>query len=255
VYRQEQRGPPRSRAAAAVFCRRRRCCEAPGHRRSSCCSQTAPSLRPSQVRQRGDRRARVIWQQSCDAVCRRVARRRLQPPPTNHLTTPSARRRTASHQQHAITPIPPPHRRRPSRRATTPRAILPVDAPAKYEETITRSQARSVLGAWVVVCCGGGRLLHLCVLRQQGRGSAVPSPHPTHPNQPNPTPTPTPYLTAVILGGGAGTRLYPLTKARAKAAVPIAGAYRLIDIPMSNCLNSGISKVYVLTQVRGPMDE
>ena len=51
-------------------------------------------------------------------------------------------------------------------------------------------------------------------------------------------------VAAVILGGGAGTRLYPLTKSRAKPAVPIGGAYRLIDVPMSNCLNSGISKVY-----------
>ena len=56
-------------------------------------------------------------------------------------------------------------------------------------------------------------------------------------------------MAAVILGGGAGTRLYPLTKQRAKPAVPIGGAYRLIDVPMSNCINSGISKVYVLTQV------
>ena len=56
---------------------------------------------------------------------------------------------------------------------------------------------------------------------------------------------------AVILGGGAGTRLYPLTKQRAKPAVPIGGAYRLIDVPMSNCINSGINKIYVLTQVGG----
>ena len=56
-------------------------------------------------------------------------------------------------------------------------------------------------------------------------------------------------VAAVILGGGAGTRLYPLTKQRAKPAVPIGGAYRLIDVPMSNCINSGIQKMYVLTQV------
>jgi glucose-1-phosphate adenylyltransferase len=55
-------------------------------------------------------------------------------------------------------------------------------------------------------------------------------------------------FTAIILGGGAGTRLYPLTKQRAKPAVPIGGAYRLIDVPMSNCINSGISKIYILTQ-------
>jgi glucose-1-phosphate adenylyltransferase len=53
---------------------------------------------------------------------------------------------------------------------------------------------------------------------------------------------------AIILGGGAGTRLYPLTKQRAKPAVPLAGKYRLIDIPVSNCINSEIYKIYVLTQ-------
>lgn len=53
---------------------------------------------------------------------------------------------------------------------------------------------------------------------------------------------------AVILGGGKGTRLYPLTKERSKPAVPIAGKYRLVDIPISNCLNSGIRRIYVLTQ-------
>ena len=53
---------------------------------------------------------------------------------------------------------------------------------------------------------------------------------------------------AIILGGGAGSRLYPLTKVRAKPAVPIAGKYRLIDIPISNCINSEILKIYVLTQ-------
>ena len=53
---------------------------------------------------------------------------------------------------------------------------------------------------------------------------------------------------AIILGGGAGTRLYPLTKMRAKPAVPLAGKYRLIDIPISNCFNSNINKMYVMTQ-------
>lgn len=53
---------------------------------------------------------------------------------------------------------------------------------------------------------------------------------------------------ALILGGGRGTRLYPLTKVRSKPAVPVAGKYRLIDIPLSNCINSNILKVYVLTQ-------
>ncbi|KAI8030996.1 hypothetical protein LOK49_LG01G03438 [Camellia lanceoleosa] len=53
---------------------------------------------------------------------------------------------------------------------------------------------------------------------------------------------------AIILGGGAGIRLFPLTKSNAKPAVPIGGSYRLIDVPMSNCINSGINKVYILTQ-------
>jgi len=52
----------------------------------------------------------------------------------------------------------------------------------------------------------------------------------------------------VIMGGGRGTRLYPLTKERSKPAVPVAGKYRLIDLPISNCINSGLNKIYVLTQ-------
>lgn len=55
-------------------------------------------------------------------------------------------------------------------------------------------------------------------------------------------------LIAVILGGGAGSRLYPLTAARSKPAVPIAGKYRLVDIPISNCINSNINRIFVLTQ-------
>lgn len=53
---------------------------------------------------------------------------------------------------------------------------------------------------------------------------------------------------AVILGGGQGTRLFPLTKLRSKPAVPVAGKYRLVDIPISNCINSGVRRIYVLTQ-------
>src|SRR3974377_1380047 len=53
---------------------------------------------------------------------------------------------------------------------------------------------------------------------------------------------------SLILGGGKGTRLYPLTRHRSKPAVPIAGKYRLIDIPISNCINSGFRRIYVLTQ-------
>ncbi|MEX1054781.1 MAG: sugar phosphate nucleotidyltransferase, partial [Rhodothermales bacterium] len=55
-------------------------------------------------------------------------------------------------------------------------------------------------------------------------------------------------LLAVILGGGAGTRLFPLTMHRSKPAVPLGGKYRLIDIPVSNCINSSINRIFVLTQ-------
>src|SRR5688572_17898895 len=52
----------------------------------------------------------------------------------------------------------------------------------------------------------------------------------------------------VALGGGAGTRLYPLTQLRSKPAVPFGGKYRIIDVPLSNCLNSGLNRIYLLTQ-------
>lgn len=55
-------------------------------------------------------------------------------------------------------------------------------------------------------------------------------------------------ITAIVLGGGRGTRLYPLTRNRSKPAVPLAGNYRLIDVPVSNCINSDINRIYVLTQ-------
>lgn len=55
-------------------------------------------------------------------------------------------------------------------------------------------------------------------------------------------------IVAVIMGGGRGTRLYPLTQERCKPAVPLAGKYRLVDIPISNCLNSGINRIFLLTQ-------
>jgi len=55
-------------------------------------------------------------------------------------------------------------------------------------------------------------------------------------------------VVALVLGGGRGTRLFPLTKYRSKPAVPLAGNYRLIDIPLSNCINSGLNRMYVLTQ-------
>src|SRR5215467_4982521 len=53
---------------------------------------------------------------------------------------------------------------------------------------------------------------------------------------------------SVILGGGRGTRLFPLTKDRSKPAVPLGGKYRLVDIPISNCINSGLLRIYLLTQ-------
>ena len=57
-----------------------------------------------------------------------------------------------------------------------------------------------------------------------------------------------PKVISIVLGGGRGTRLYPLTDTRSKPAVPIAGKYRLVDIPISNCLNSGFNRIFVLTQ-------
>jgi glucose-1-phosphate adenylyltransferase len=55
-------------------------------------------------------------------------------------------------------------------------------------------------------------------------------------------------MLAVILGGGAGTRLFPLTRDRAKPAVPLAGKYRIVDVPISNCINSGLDRIFVVTQ-------
>ena len=57
-----------------------------------------------------------------------------------------------------------------------------------------------------------------------------------------------PSVISIVLGGGRGTRLFPLTYSRSKPAVPIAGKYRLVDIPISNCLNSGYNRILVLTQ-------
>jgi len=55
-------------------------------------------------------------------------------------------------------------------------------------------------------------------------------------------------VVSLILGGGKGTRLFPLTELRSKPAVPLAGKYRLIDIPISNCINSDLSRIYLITQ-------
>src|SRR5919106_1994851 len=57
-----------------------------------------------------------------------------------------------------------------------------------------------------------------------------------------------PNVLAVILGGGAGTRLFPLTQQRSKPAVPLGGKYRLVDVPISNCINSNVIRIFVLTQ-------
>lgn len=67
-------------------------------------------------------------------------------------------------------------------------------------------------------------------------------------NAAKPTASMTIKMIALILGGGTGSRLFPLTSQRSKPAVPIAGKYRLIDIPISNCLNSGVKRMFVLTQ-------
>src|ERR1041385_8270865 len=55
-------------------------------------------------------------------------------------------------------------------------------------------------------------------------------------------------VVCIILGGGGGKGLYPLTRDRATPAVPLAGNYRLVDVPISNCINSGLRQIYVLTQ-------
>ena len=57
-----------------------------------------------------------------------------------------------------------------------------------------------------------------------------------------------PKVLSIILGGGKGTRLYPLTQSRSKPAVPFGGKHRIVDIPISNCINSGLRQIYVLTQ-------
>ena len=53
---------------------------------------------------------------------------------------------------------------------------------------------------------------------------------------------------SVVMGGGRGSRLFPLTRDRSKPAVPLAGKYRLVDIPISNCINSRLNQIYLLTQ-------
>jgi len=67
-------------------------------------------------------------------------------------------------------------------------------------------------------------------------------------SSPRPTISVSREVISVVLGGGAGTRLFPLTKDRSKPAVPLAGKYRIVDIPISNCLNSGLKRIFLLTQ-------
>src|SRR5205085_820314 len=76
-----------------------------------------------------------------------------------------------------------------------------------------------------------------------GRGPS-PTPRGPDPNEARPMSK----VLSIILGGGRGTRLYPLTKLRSKPAVPIGGKYRMIDIPISNCINSDLTRIHVLTQ-------
>src|SRR5436305_7698253 len=80
------------------------------------------------------------------------------------------------------------------------------------------------------------------------KSGSVRDPLPAAASPPALPPGTTERTLAVIMGGGAGTRLFPLTKDRAKPAVPLGGKYRLVDIPISNCLNAGLRSIYVLTQ-------
>ena len=84
---------------------------------------------------------------------------------------------------------------------------------------------------------------------REGRGGAIKLEADKHAIMPQPIRSSRNSSTlCVIMGGGQGTRLFPLTKDRAKPAVPLAGKYRLVDIPISNCINSGLRRIYVLTQ-------
>src|SRR5690606_2425591 len=87
--------------------------------------------------------------------------------------------------------------------------------------------------------CGAGHRRALTAPPQPSRGGGAVSTKTFRDND---------RVLSVIMGGGAGTRLFPLTKERAKPAVPLAGKYRLVDIPISNCINSGLNRIYLLTQ-------
>ncbi|KAE8075476.1 hypothetical protein FH972_014191 [Carpinus fangiana] len=118
---------------------------------------------------------------------------------------------------------------------------------SKHAVTATLSFSASQL------CTGHQRIAAFGLVRRRNRNSApaVVSPKAVSDSKNSQTcldPDASRSVLGVILGGGAGTRLYPLTKKRAKPAVPLGANYRLIDIPVSNCLNSNISKIYVLTQ-------
>ncbi|KAG6547038.1 hypothetical protein Mapa_011655 [Marchantia paleacea] len=99
----------------------------------------------------------------------------------------------------------------------------------------------------------GARLSSKCTQRSHGRmaSKTLVAPRAVSDSQNGEsclTPEAGRSVLGIILGGGAGTRLYPLTKKRAKPAVPLGANYRLIDIPVSNCINSNVQKIYVLTQ-------
>ncbi|XP_018833268.1 glucose-1-phosphate adenylyltransferase small subunit, chloroplastic/amyloplastic [Juglans regia] len=106
------------------------------------------------------------------------------------------------------------------------------------------------------LCSGDIKTAAFGVLRRHTTNHPNPTPHVVSPKAVSDSknsqtcldPDASRSVLGIILGGGAGTRLYPLTKKRAKPAVPLGANYRLIDIPVSNCLNSNISKIYVLTQ-------
>uniref|UniRef100_A0A7S3XE97 Glucose-1-phosphate adenylyltransferase n=1 Tax=Picocystis salinarum TaxID=88271 RepID=A0A7S3XE97_9CHLO len=121
------------------------------------------------------------------------------------------------------------------RREPTRRRLTKVDRTCRCLSTTKGMRGNRRTRRAVLTTCKGGEGVHAATLAEAPTVSEEALGNPKS-------------VSAVILGGGAGTRLYPLTKSRAKPAVPIGGAYRLIDVPMSNCINSGIKKIYILTQ-------
>ena len=153
----------------------------------------------------------------------------------------------------------PPISKQPSavsvKDATSARAPAAVPAPAVSELDMSKVRL-FFLFFFVVVFLRGRKALRLSMeqkrdrLELASRLSCLFSLNLHHLASKNHHPKKKKHQTVlgIILGGGAGSRLYPLTKKRAKPAVPLGANYRLIDIPVSNCINSGVNKVYTLTQ-------